>query len=364
MGNVRQRSLRVNILLRTEVKVQGSRASSARKPTLQDVAKAAGVSRALVSIVIRGVPGASEETRARVLEIAQELGYRPDVRARQLARASTRLIGVTYLVSSMHHADLLAPIYEAAEAAGYEVILSGRTRHHDERHAVNTLLGYRCDALILLGPPLSEPALNDLASTLPVVIVGGRMVHPVGPIDSIRTDDNVGLRLAVEHLVGLGHERIAHVDGGRGIRASDRRRGYRAAMTRAGIQSSIRVVEGDETAEAGCRAGADLLTLDPRPTAIIAYNDDCAWGVMRAVADAGLTVPRDISVVGYDASQLSRLGPHELTTVRQDADAMGRLSVERAVGRIQGLEPAEPNVVLLPTLVIGETAGPAASSAP
>jgi DNA-binding LacI/PurR family transcriptional regulator len=333
-----------------------------RKPTLEDVARVAGVSRALVSIVIRGAAGASVETRSRVLAIAEEVGYRPDVRARMLARASTKLIGVTYVVPSMHHADLVSLIYAAAEEAGYEVILSGKTQHHDDRRAVNTLLGYRCDALLLLGPAQSEPELNTLASSLPIVIVGRRMVHPVGTLDTIRTDDDDGLRLAVEHLVSLGHERIAHVDGGRGIRASDRRRGYRVSMARAGLRAHIRVLAGDETSDAGRRAGAELLALDPRPSAVIAYNDDCAWGVMRAIADAGLSVPGDISVVGYDASQLLRLGPHELTTVRQDVETMAKLSVDRAIARLHGLTPANPNVVLSPSFVKGETTGPAAST--
>jgi DNA-binding LacI/PurR family transcriptional regulator len=333
-------------------------ANQRRKPTLEDVARAAHVSRALVSIVIRGAEGASDQTRERVLAIAAELGYRPDVRARQLARATSHLLGVTYSVLSMHHADLLSPIYAAAEAAGYEVILSGKTAHHDERHAVNALLGYRCDALIMLGPELSEPALKDLATTLPIVLVGRRFVHVDERIDSIRTDDMAGMKLAVEHLVALGHEDIAHVDGGPGIKASDRRRGYRVSMSHAGLRTNIKVIPGGETADAGKRAGTEIFALEPRPTAVIAYNDDCAWGVMRALSDGRLTVPDDMSVVGYDGSQLSRLAPHELTTVRQDANAMARLSVSRAVGRIRGDAEANQNVVLLPALVLGETTGP------
>jgi DNA-binding LacI/PurR family transcriptional regulator len=293
-----------------------------------------------------------------VLAIAGELGYRPDVRARLLARTTTHLLGVTYSVLSMHHADLLSPIYAAAEVSGYEVILSGKTTHHDERHAVNALLGYRCDALIMLGPELSEPALNDLAKTLPIVLVGRRVVHVDGAVDSVRTDDSAGMQLAVEHLVALGHEDIAHVDGGPGIKASDRRRGYRASMTRAGLRANIHVIPGGESAEVGRRAGRTLLALQPRPTAAIAYNDDCAWGLMRAISDARLTVPEDISIVGYDGSQLSRLAPHELTTVRQDAEAMARLSVARVVSRLRGVAETDQNIVLLPSMVRGETTGP------
>lgn len=338
--------------------MQHAEAAQARKPTLEDVARAAGVSRALVSIVVRGAPGASEETRARVLAVAEDLGYRPDVRARLLARNTTHLLGVTYLVTSMHHADLLSPIYSTAKALGYEVILSGKTVERDERHAIDTLLGYRCDAILMLGPELPEHLINELATSLPVVLVGRRMVHMHGTIDTVRTDDDAGMRLAVEHLAGLGHTSIVHVDGGPGIKASDRRRGYRASMTRMGLRANVHVISGGEAGDDGRRAARDLLALDPRPTAVIAYNDDCAWGAMRTIADAGLTVPGDVSVVGYDGSQLSRLAPHELTTVRQDAGEMARISVCRAVGRLRGETVVEPNVVLLPTMALGETTAP------
>ncbi len=334
----------------------------ARKPTLEDVAQAAGVSRALVSIVIRDAAGASEQTRARVLAIANELGYRPDARARLLARSSTRVLGVTYRIGALHHADLLGPIYDAAEAAGYEVILSGMTRHHDERRALNTLLGYRCEAVLMLGPDLPEPELNRLASSMPVVIVGRRMIHPAGAMDTVRTDEDAGLHLAVEHLVNLGHTRIVHVDGGPGTKASDRRRGYRSSMKNAGLRANTQVLDGGDTGDDGRRAGVELLILDAWPTAVIAYNDESAWGVMRALTAQGVSVPDDISVVGYDGSPLAHLAPRELTTVRQDVESIGRLSVERAIARLEGSAPPEMDVVLRPALVIGETTGPPPSS--
>ena len=177
-----------------------------RKPTLEDVARSARVSRALVSIVMREAPVASDATRARVREVAERIGYRPDARARLLARSSTRLLGVVYRVNALHHVDLLAPIYDAAEAARYEVILSGRTRSHDSG-MLNTLLDYRCEAILMLGPDLEEAEINRVAGSVPVVLAGRRMVHPAGAVDSIRTDEDQALRLAVDHLVGLATER-------------------------------------------------------------------------------------------------------------------------------------------------------------
>ncbi len=333
-----------------------------RKPTLVDVARAAGVSRALVSIIIRGAPGASEETRARVLKIADELGYQPDVRARLLARSSPRLIGVTYKVGSLHHADLLSPIYETAEAAGYEVILSGRTRRHDERHATDALIGYRCDALLIISPEVPEAELQRLSTAVPVLSLGRRMLHATTDVDVVRTDEVAGIRMAIDHLARLGHRRIAHVDGGTGVIGSDRRRAYREHMTRLGLREDVHIVPGGDNGEAGRRAGRHLLREPDRPTAVICYNDECAWGVMRALADIGLAVPRDVSVVGYDGSAVARMAPHELTTIRQDTDGLGRLSVERLIVRLeQGL--AIGDTVLVPSMAPGETTAPAPDGA-
>jgi DNA-binding LacI/PurR family transcriptional regulator len=334
-----------------------TRSRMGRTPTLEDVARSAGVSRALVSIVIRGVPGASPETRARVMAVADQLGYRPDVRARLLARTSSRLLGVTFRVGALHHDDLIPSIYAAAEAAGYEVILSGKTIAHDDRQAVNALLGYRCDAILMLGPDLSEAELNDIAASIPVVVVGRRLVHRTDTVDVVRTHEDAGMGMAVEHLVRLGHTRITHVDGGPGTMASDRRRGYREQMTRLGLRSEIRIVRGGETTEAGHRATAATLDTEPLPTAVICYNDECAWGLIRVAAERGLAIPRDLSVLGYDGSPLARLAPRQLTTVHQDSDALGRRSVEHAIARIEDGAPVT-DVVLTPSFVPGETTGP------
>ena len=124
------------------------------RPTLEDVARHAGVSRALVSIVMRDVPGASDETRARVRRAADEIGYRPDPRARRLRQLRTKLLGVTFAAGQEFHAELVDGVYAAADEFGYEVVLSGVTRHHDEQRAVRTLLDDRCEAVLLLGPEL------------------------------------------------------------------------------------------------------------------------------------------------------------------------------------------------------------------
>jgi DNA-binding LacI/PurR family transcriptional regulator len=329
-----------------------------KRPTLEDVAARSGVSRALVSIVMRDVPGASAETRKRVLAVAAELGYRPDARAQLLARSRSRQLGVVFTSFHAFHADLLDGLYKAAGDAGYELILSAQTPNRNEADAVETLLGYRCDALILLGPDSPTRYLTDLGERVPVVVVGRRLGR--SHVDVVRTSDHHGMRLAVDHLVELGHRDIAHLDGGRSPKAPDRRRGYRAAMTHHGLADRIRIHPAGQDAEAGAAAARRLLDDGPMPTAVVVFNDDSAVAVVDALARSGVTVPGDVSVVGFDDSRLSRLPYVNLTTVGQDAQHQATLAVERAIARLDAAEEPLGEVVLPPHLVVRGTTALAA----
>jgi DNA-binding LacI/PurR family transcriptional regulator len=232
-----------------------------RRPTLSDVAALAGVSKSLVSIVMRGEPGAGAETRRRVLDAATRLGYQPDSRARLLRSGRSRLLGVVFGIQHAFHADLVTDLYTAARETGYELALSAVTPQRDEEEAVTGLLQDRCEALILLGPQSPAARLTRLADRLPVVAVA-RGVRGAA-VDVVRSADADGLRLAVDHLAGLGHRRIAHIDGGRAPGAADRRRGYREAMHRHGLDAEIRVVPGGLTEEDGAEAARTLLASRP-----------------------------------------------------------------------------------------------------
>ncbi|HET9557632.1 MAG TPA: LacI family DNA-binding transcriptional regulator, partial [Actinomycetota bacterium] len=201
-----------------------------RRPRLEDVAARVGMSPASVSMVLSNAPGPSAATRERVLAAAAELGYRPDRTASLLARRRTHLVGVQMVVGSAFHAELVEDLYEAAERQGYDVVLSAVTRTRDERRATETLVDFRCEALILLGPVAPAAQLAALGRQLPVVVIGRRVDG--GGVDVVRSADADGVGQAVDHLAGLGHRAIAYVDGGRGTIASDRRRGYRTAMRR------------------------------------------------------------------------------------------------------------------------------------
>jgi DNA-binding LacI/PurR family transcriptional regulator len=335
--------------------VEQTGAGAARRPTLEDVAARTGMSRSLVSLVMRGArTGATAETRDRVLKAAAEIGYRPDARARLLASGQSRLIGVVFGMTGRFHLEFLDGLYVAARKADYQLILSALTPRRDEGEAVETLLDFRCEAAILLAP---DRAIPVLAGRLPVVTVGWHVKNPA--VDVVRTSDDEGMRLAVDHLVDLGHRSILHVDGGPGPVSTSRRRGYRAAMRRRGLEKEARAIRGGISQEDGSSAARHLLAEDSLPTAIIAYNDDVAAGLVESLGGAGVSIPDKVSVVGWDDSSLARLPHVNLTTVRQDADVMTRLAVERSVARIHDDPVTDREQVLPPRLVVrGSTAAP------
>ena len=324
-----------------------------RRPTLADVAARAGVSTALVSIVMRDAPGASPATRERVRRAADEIGYRPDSRARLLRSSRSRLLGVVFGVQQPFHGDLVSGLYAAAERAGYELALSAVTPGRDEQHAVGSLLQDRCEALVLLGPQSPTATLADLATRLPVVVVA-RPVRST-TVDVVRTADDEGMRLAVDHLVALGHRDVVHVDGGRAPGAAERRRGYREALQRHGLPA--RVVDGGPTEDDGAAAARRLLD-GPLPGAVTVFNDRCALGVLDVLRRAGRTVPGEISVVGYDDSRIARLSSVDLTSVAQDVEQLTTLAVGRALARLDGAPVDRRELVVPPRLVVRSSTAP------
>jgi DNA-binding LacI/PurR family transcriptional regulator len=177
----------------------------------------------------------------------------------------------------------------------------------------------------------------------------------------VRSADDVGVDAALDHLIGLGHRRIAFVDGGTGAVAEARRRGYRRAMRRAGLEPQV--LRGDHTEAGGIRAGRRLSSADDRPTAVVASNDRLAVGLMDAFLRSGVAVPEAVSIVGYDDSMLARLAHIDLTSVNQDAPSQARQAVLAAVTRLDGGRTAREEIVLVPHLVVrGSTAPPPAAS--
>lgn len=325
-----------------------------RRTTLTDVARQAGVSPALVSLVVRGAPGASPANRKKILRIARELGYVPDSRARALRQERSRLLGVMFDVQQPFEANLVEGIYAAAEPAGYDVVLSAVTNTRGEDRAVSTLLADRCEALLLVGPLSSTAWLANVAARLPTVVLARTARHP--NLDVVRTADAKGIGLAVDHLVRLGHNRIVHIDGGDASGAEQRRRGYRTAMTRLGLRPCL--VTGGSNERSGAEAMTRILAGGDPPTSILAFNDRCATGVLDVLHRSDIRVPDDISIVGFDDTHIAGLSHVDLTTVRQDAPLMARLAVERAISRLTPDEPGGPttrDIVIPPMLVVRGT---------
>ncbi len=324
--------------------------------TLADVAARAGVSRSLASLVIRRAPGPSAASRAAVLKAVDETGYRPDQAAQLLRQHRSRRLGVVFDPGDLFHADLLEAVYPAAERRGFDVLLGARLSGRTEDRAVEGLIGSRCEGLILIGTEAAARELSGWGARLPVSVIG-RRGRTCG-VDGILSADGRGAAAAVDLLVGLGHRRIRHVDGGRRPGAAERRRGYRNAMQRHGLVADV--VPGDNTEESGVRAASELLRDPDGVTALLASNDRCALGVLDTLLRAGHDVPGEYSVVGYDDSRIARLAHVNLTTIAQDTTRIGELAVSAIVDRLGDSEQPPPprDVRLPPRLMIRGTTGP------
>ena len=326
-------------------------------PTILDVAERAGVSKSLVSLVLRGSSRVSEQKRAAVLRAADELRYRPNAVARSLVNKRSFLIGV--MLSDLHNpffVEIVDGIEQKALAAQYRALFNTGGRTADgESIAIETLLQLRTDGIILASPVLPSREILSAAATTQVVLVARPSRWP--EVDSVANDDRAGARMAVEHLLELGHRSIAHIDGGRGAGASARRAGYNDAMRRFGSGAESLVVSGAYTEEGGAAGVSELLGSGARPTAIFAANDLAAVGALHTLERRGLKVPDDVSLVGYDNTSLAALGHINLTTIDQPRREMGAMAVKLLLDRLDENRARARHVLVEPKLVVRGTTG-------
>jgi len=329
-----------------------------RRPTIHDVARRAKVSKSLVSMVTRGEDGVSPASREAILKAIDELGYRPNVMARSLVQRRTRILGVT--ISDLRNpffGTVVSGIQDRARELEYQVLFNTGDRDPAlEEAAIESLLQLRVDGLILASPRVDEAVVARAAAAVPVVVLNRDTSDDA--TDSVTNDNISGARLAVEHLAGLGHRRIAFISGGPGAGARIRSEGYRLAMEGLGLAGDILVVEGAHTEEGGERGARAVLEARPLPTAIFASNDLCAIGAMNVLEEAGLRIPQDISLIGYDNTPLAALRHISLSSIHQPGGDMGRSAVDRLAQRIASGRTAPRHDVVAPSLVVRSTTGP------
>ena len=326
------------------------------RPTMETVAERAGVSRALVSLVMNNSSKVSEAKRQAVLHAAEQLGYRPNLHARNLAQARTKTLGM--IINDIHNpffAEVVYGVEAAADDYGFDVlILNGGRDPERERRAVETHLQFQVEALILVGPKLDDDDIIRASAVVPTVVVASGRDNPGA--DTITTDEERGAALAVQHLVELGHTDIVHIDGAANISSRARSRGYEKAMRSLGLEPRT-LRGGDDEADAEA-AIVDLAETDSMPTAIFAFNDLVAAGALSTLEAAGLRVPDDVSVVGYDNTFIAELNHMSLTTVNQPRHQMGQLAIRTVLERIEDDRTEPTRIDLAPTLSVRRSTAP------
>lgn len=335
-----------------------------RQPTMADIAAKLGVSRQLVSLVMRDAPGASEETRRRVRDAAKELGFSPHVGARSLRRARSKDLGVIFAPAHSTEPEIVEHIYRAAEQRGFDVILSAQAGTHTVEKAVEELLGHRCAAIIAIGSNLDNASLREIADRIPMPLVDVGFGQRNDFYDVVRSSGDKGIAKVVTYLAELGHQQITYVDPASMPPAGLRRRGYQRVMKRFGLAADVLTMPGDYSEsdyfeEAGAAAARILLQRPALPTAVVAPNDHAAVGLLQVLVRNGVRVPQDVSITGFDDAPIARLSAIDLTTVRQDPGLMGVAAVDAAVRRIEDHDAPPAQVVIETSLVIrGSTSAP------
>jgi LacI family transcriptional regulator len=342
------------------------RPSQRRRPTLADVAQAAGVSSATASKALNGRLDVAAATRERVLAAVTELGYRTGTS--RVPGTPRRGVAVVFdLPASPYILNVLQGVLSSATDARLDLLtrlapdLGART----QRAAARAWIAEQrsSGAIGIVGLTLSAPdALLAAAAEAGLPFV---MVDPVDarhrPMTSVRSSNWAGARAAADHLITLGHRRIAWVGGpDSSTAARDRFYGYRAALDAAGIDLDPALVRSDRfDVDTGARLARDLLTTPTPPTAIMAADDEIAVGVLATAHELGVHVPGQLSVVGFDDTPQAAWTTPALTTVRQDLDGMGRLAVQTVLAMSSGEHPPSRQIELATSLTVRDTTGPA-----
>jgi LacI family transcriptional regulator len=335
-----------------------------RRVTIVDVAAHANVSTTAVSKVMRNAYGVSPSMRERVTAAIAELGYRPRAAARGM-RGQTYTIGMMLPdIRNPFFPEIIDGFVERLEDTDYQVLLgTSFCGQQAEGRVVEAMIDRGMDGVVLIAPTAAQAQLDKSAGDVPMVVIGRHARS--GLHDTVVDDDAVGASLVVNHLADLGHRRIAHIehlenDAARSVVMPNaiRAQGYRQAMRDRGLADEIDVVSTSYTEEGGYAGARRLLSRPDRPTAIFAGADIAAMGVLTAIAEAGLSVPGDISVAGYDNTTFAALGPISLTSVDQAGRQIGGDAARLLLERIADRDRSATFISTSPTLVVRRTTAP------
>ncbi len=311
-------------------------------PTLEMVAKEAGVSMATVSRIINGTAQVSAARKHAVEAAIAKLNFRPNAAARGLALGKSTTIGViTQAIDSPFYGEGLRGIEDYLQQRGYAALfMSGNWNEQDEARCMSELLSRRVDGIIIFSGRLQDAELAGYAKQVPIVVSGRSLKAP--GIFSLPVDDQEGAMLATRHLIELGHRRIAFIAGILDHPdAAERFKGYRRALADAGIAHDPKLVApGDFHEEGGVKATLRLLNSRSKFTALFCVNDQTAYGACLALHRAGLSVPRDVSVVGFDDLHSSTYRVPPLTSVRQSIRVLGESSSAAMLQMLQNQKPS------------------------
>jgi DNA-binding LacI/PurR family transcriptional regulator len=333
--------------------------SNGRTPSIRDVARLAGVSHQTVSRVLNAHPSIRDSTKARVLEVIDELQYRPNRAARALSRGRSRTIGVLSASNGEYGpASSIAAIQDAARDAGYLVNTANLSREDPGSitAALEHLLSQSVEGIVVIAPQVSVfNALKLRSIDVPYVTLQSTGITDTNVLS---VDQIAGARLATRHLIDLGHRAIYHLAGPQDwIEAEARMHGFLQEMGARDVPTTAPIL-GDWTADFGYHAGRELLRVRDF-TAIFSSNDQMALGLIHAIRECGLDVPRDVSIVGFDdIPEAAHFWP-PLTTVRQDFPELGRRSVELLLANIAGTAAHSQNAIIPELKIRASTAGPA-----
>ena len=338
--------------------------------TIYDIAKEAGVSASTVSRVLTGNAAVRQDKKERIQSIIQKYNFRPNALAKGLSDTSTKTIGIIAAdVRNPYYSALFVACEVAAEEAGYNVSLANSLGEKEREQAqLDLLLQQRVDAIIQMGGRVDDLITDDtyaekvrsVCRTTPVVVTGKL---DKAPVHSVVIDEAKGMNLVMEHLIGLGHKKIALVGGEMRVNSTFLKyQKYREILDKYGIQENGEyVVNGTYDPETGYEATNKILELKDRPTAIIAINDFAASGALRSIREHRLHVPEDISVISFDNTYIADLVMPKLTSVDYNYEDYGKQLIEIATGAAEGKDTDNIRMVE-PQIVIRDSTGPAPRS--